>query len=701
MSKISRQISFFDLTGGINNVDTMERFNSSPKKTESPDMINVEYYKLGGIKSMEGNTQIGDNQNSPVVGGWEYTKQGIRYMVIALRNGDLKVYNQSERKFDKVYEFPSQSDRVSFCNMNNGVVATNGVDDPVFYEYGRKENVSGSVDTVADSNTVVGSSTSFTVQLQVGDKIEIDSHDYVITAITDDTHLTIERWFTEESGYGAVTTSTGETLYLKEISQCNANLINTDPELVPTPEPIPIRGNAIQFYAGRLWIGGDKGLFYSGVGEYNHWDIYTNDAGMIGEVYNDSSEVQALGLYSDYMLVHKRYNTYLLTMTGDRETISIKPYSNISCNSQQSWVVSNTKYYVYSREHMDIFPLSQRTIYSDRYLGEAITNKVRNLFQNLNDNETKNIFCATLPRKRWMMFYMPMITGLGSNYVLIFDFQTKSFIARQLPQSQRVTIAFNYNGNVYVGTYDGRVLKEFTGSTFGEIVSIDGVVTKGENISAYYKSPWFDWANNYTHSFSEYIICLSPDLNNNFKIRTFKDGDSNYEERVINDQEMVNTGLEWDGGEFKSEYNIIINTFPREGDGVTVYDNTFVIPDIRSDASEDTVYNIDEDVYITLLRDGDDLVINKYTLPITEEEEYLTISNFFENYVDPLHYENNNTMWDKDVWTAGRFTSIRMLLPNNVFEQFQVEIYIDGEDNQGFAIDGYAFRRIETDEAPW
>ena len=770
MSKISRQISFFDLTGGINNVDTMERFNSSPKKTESPDMINVEYYKLGGIKSMEGNTQIGDKQDSPVVGGWEYTKQGIRYMVIALRDGELKVYNQSEREFDKVYKFPNQSDRVSFCNMNNGVIATNGIDDPVFYEYGRKENVSGSVDTVAESDTVVGSSTSFTVQLQVGDKIEIDSHNYVITSITDDTHLTIARWFTESSGTGAVTTSTGETLYLKEISQCNANLTNTDPELVPTPEPIPIRGNAIQFYAGRLWIGGDKGLFYSGVGEYNHWDIYTNDAGMIGEVYNDSSEVQALGLYSDYMLVHKRYNTYLLTMNGDSETISIKPYSNISCNSQQSWVVSNTKYYVYSREHMDIFPLSQRTIYSDRYLGEAITNKVRNLFQNLNDNETKNIFCATLPRKRWMMFYLPMITGLGSNYVLIFDFQTKSFIARQLPQSQRVTIAFNYNGNVYVGTYDGRVLKEFTGSTFGEIVSIDGAVTKGENINAYYKSPWFDWANNYTHSFSEYIICLSPDLNNNFKIRTFKDGDSNYEERVINDQEMVNTGLEWDGGKYESNYDITIRTFPTtyyeytandtayyclenevaegnivfncsnnialpigviekvnvgteespeyayqiEIDGVgyeiekvtpeqtlNIYDVVYSIPDIRSDASEDTVYNIDEDVYITLLRDGDDLVINKYTLPITEEEEYTTISNFFENYEDPLHYENNNTMWDKDVWTAGRFTSIRMLLPNNVFEQFQVEIYIDGEDNQGFAIDGYAFRRIETDEAPW
>lgn len=700
MSKISRQISFFDLTGGINNVDTMERFNSSPKKTESPDMVNVEYYKLGGIKSMEGNTQVGDSQSTPIVGGWEYTKRGVRYMIIALKTGELKVYNSSTREFDKVYKFPSQSDRVSFCNMNNGCVATNGVDDPVFYEYGRDENITGTVSTVADSDTVVGSSTLFETQLQVGDKIEIDSHDYVVESITDDTHLTISRWFTETSGTGAVTTSNDQLVSLKEISQCNAVLTNSDPE-IHSDEEIPIRGNAIQFYAGRLWIGGEKGLFYSGVGEYNHWDSYTNDAGIIAEVYNDSSEVQALGLYSDFMLVHKRYNTYLLTMTGDSETISIKPYSNISCNSQQSWIVSNTKYYVYSREHMDIFPLSQRTIYSDRYLGEAITNKVRNIFQNLNDNETKNIFCASLPRKRWMLFYMPMISSLGSNYVLIFDFQTKSFIARQLPVSQRVTIAFNFNGNVYIGTHDGRVLKEFSGQTFGEKVSIDGEVTKGENIVAYYKSPWFDWANNYTHSFSEFVINLSPDLNNNFKLRTFKDGDSNYEDRIINDQEMVNTGLIWDGGEYTSDYYIYINSFPETVDDTTTYKYTCRIPDIRSDASEDTVYNIDDDVYITLYRNNDDLVIKTYTLPITEEEDYLTLDDFFDGYADPLHYENNDTMWDMDVWTAGRFTSLRMLLPNNVFEQFQLEIYIDGEDNQGFAIDGYAFRRIETDEAPW
>lgn len=603
MSKIKSQISFYDLTGGINNVDTMERFNSSPRKTETPDMLNVEYYKLGGIKSMEGNTQIGSTQSAPVVGGWEYTKGNNRYMIIALKTGELKVYtaieNDDEIEYDfvEVYKFPSNADRVSFCNMNNGVVATNGIDDPVFYEYGRHQAIDGSVSVT--NGTVTGTSTQFTVQLKVGTKIEIDDGAYKVASIASDTSMTIVNW---SNGETPTLSLSDKTVYVTEISPCCATLVNSQPEPGAEGVNTPIRGTAIQYYNGRLWIGTDNGLFYSAVGLYDNWDIYS-DAGVIYSIYNDSSEIQALGLYSDYMLVHKKFNTYLLTCNGESSTIEVKPYSNITCNSQQSFCLSNTKYYVYSKEHRDIYPLSQRTVFSDRYLGESITDKVRNIFQQLNDNDTNSIFCVTYPRKRWMIFYLPLVSGAGSNYALIFDFQTKSFLARQLPREQYVTIAFNYNSNVYVGTYDGKVLREFSGQTFN-----------GQNMNCYYKSPWFDWADNYTHSFSEFIISLAPEINNNFKIRTFKDGDSKFEARTINSEELITTGLIWDGDE---------------------------------------------------------------------------------------HLDTDDTMWDKDVWTAGTFNSIRMLLPNNVFEQFQLEIYTDGEDNQGFAIDGYAFRRLRTDEAPW
>lgn len=589
MSRVRSQISYYDLTGGLNNVNTMDTLNSTPKKTESPDMVNVEFFKLGGIKSMEGNTVVGDQQTSPIVGGWEYTKNNNKYMIIALQNGEIKRFDPVTETFVKIFQFAHSSDRVSFCNMNNGVVATNGIDDLVFYEIGRHQILTGAVSTTAGSNEVTGHSTQFETELKPGDTIQFnnDTTVYTIASITNDTHLTLETNVAE--------TLTDANMYLSEISACNATLVNEEDPNVQTP----IRGTAIQFYNGRLWVGGDNGVFYSQVGQYNKWDI-KYDAGVIYSIYNDTSQVKALGLYSDYMLIHKEFNTYLLTCTGDASTIQVKPYSNVSCDSQQSWIVSNTKYYVYSRENMDIFPLSQRTIFSDRYLGEAITNKVRNVFQNLRDADLDNIFCVTLPRKRWMLFYMPMVDKLGSSYALIYDFQCKAFIVRKVPQT--VAIAFNYQNEVYIGTEDGLVLKEFMGTSFN-----------GEVIKAHYKSPWFDWAGDYCQSFAEFALDMASEYNNNFYIRTFKDGDSPYEDRIVDDSSLITTGLIWDG---------------------------------------DT------------------------------------------------HIENNDTMWDKDVWTSGNFSSIRMLLPNNVFETFQLEIGTNTL-GQAFAIYGYNFRRLETEEAPW
>ena len=682
MSRIKSQLSYYDLTGGLNNVSTPDTLNSSTKKTETPDILNVEFFKLGGIKSMEGNTPIGDKQDDAVIGGWEYTKGNNKYMLIALANGSVRILNDATEEFDEIYKFSSRSDRVSFCNMNNGVVFTNGIDMPMFYEKGRKQSLSGTVSvvTATDDKAVVGTATQFLTQLNVGDTIEVGGNVYSVATITDDTHLKVEEAFESDV--------TDASIYLSEISSCNATLINTDPDLGQSPDK-PIRGLAIQYYAGRLWIGGNDGLFYSGVGEYNKWDEYANDAGQIAEVYNDTSDVKALGLYSDYMLIHKEFNTYLLTCTGDSSTIAIKPYSNVSCDSQQSWVVSNTKYYVYSRENMDIYPLSQRTIYSDRYLGDAITNKVRNVFQNLRDADVDKIFCCTLPRKRWMLFYMPMVDQLGSGYALIFDFQCKAFLVRRVPQE--VTIAFNFMNEVYLGTADGYVLKEFSGTDFN-----------GEVLEAYYKSPWFDWAGDYYHSFAEFAIDLAGEYNQNFYIRTFKDGDSPHEDRIIGSEILPGTGLIWDGGEDNYPYNIYIQTTPVEEEGVTTYSYVCKIPNTDPEATEDITHTIDEDVYITLHREDNDLKINKYTIvdKQIEESEYMTISGYYDNYTNESHIPTNGTKWDDDKWTTGDFYSVRMLLPNNVFETFQVEIGTNTL-GQSFAVYGYNFRRIETEEAPW
>ena len=584
---IKHSIIYEDLTGGLNNVDSINRINSSTRRTETPDIKNVEYFELGGIKSMDGNTQIGDIQSSAIIGGWEYKKDNNRYLIIATKEGYVKIYNEVTNKFDTIYKFAHQSQRVSFTNMNNGVVASNGVDDLIFYEKGRHKILSGTVSITIDNINVVGISTKFKTELRQGDSIEISGNVYFVDEIVDDTNLKLR----------TVAKATGSdlNLYLSEVSECNATLVNEEDSNVATP----IRGLAIQYYKGRLWVGGDNGVFYSQVGMYNGWDI-KYDAGVIYSIFNDSSEVTALGLYSEYLMIHKKFSSYILTITSTGETISISPYSNISCDSQQSWIQTNLKYYVYSKEHKGIYPLGNRTVYSDKYIGDEITTKVHNLFDRIRINETNKIFVVNLTRKRWLLFYLPLIDNAGSGNVLIFDFQTRSWLFRKLPQE--VSIAFNYDTEVYVGTEDGKVLKEFAGKSFD-----------GKPIESYYRSPWFDWASGYSQSFSEFSIELADDYTNKFYLRSYKNGVTKYEDRIIDSENLLGYGLVWEGNE---------------------------------------------------------------DLP------------------------NNETLWDEEDWVSSEIKGLRMVLPNNVFDKFQIEIGTN-ELNQGFAIYGYAFRRVDFEEVPW
>ena len=108
------------------------------------------------------------------------------------------------------------------------------------------------------------------------------------------------------------------------------------------------------------------------------------------------------------------------------------------------------------------------------------------------------------PSKRQFLFYLPMSNQFGSNTAVIFDFQTKTWLVRRVPQE--VTIAFNFDDNIYIGTKDGYILREFSGKTFN-----------GSPIEAYWKSPWFDFGDDSSYkSFREFRIQIEENETNRF-----------------------------------------------------------------------------------------------------------------------------------------------------------------------------------------
>lgn len=516
-------VKYYNLTGGLNTVQGIGTINQSNKRTESPDMKNVEYYKLGGLKSMKGNTQFANTLPSQISLGFEYVCGNNKYMVVTTIDGTLYIYDKITNTFKEIFKFKTPTSRHSICTFNNGIVVSNGVDDLLFYQYGRHNLLAGTVTTSTENNSVTGTGTEFTTQLSVGDYIEINSVKYKVIEITSDTELRIEPTPTE-----AVTDS---NYYLSDISELNAVYKNTDDPNISKP----VRGLALQSYQGRIFVGGNDGiLYYSEVGLIHGWDLKYG-AGAIPSFYDDNSDFTAFGLWDKYLIICKRERSYILDGTdADTTNWTVSPYSDFTCDSQQSWLVANNSFLVYTRSGGGIYPLLQRTIYNANYQGNDLSVKIRDSFEYVNTAKFDCIFPVYAPKKKYIMFYIPMLMGVGSNYCYIFDIQSKTWLLRVVPQD--VTVAFRYNNEIYIGTSDGKVLKEFSSLTFD-----------GQPIEWYWKSPWFSYGEGSNHlSTREFRINIAEESTNRFHIRNRRDGKDAYNTRAVSNNLDSFIGLVWD-----------------------------------------------------------------------------------------------------------------------------------------------------------
>lgn len=516
-------VKYYNLTGGLNTVQGIGTINQSNKRTESPDMKNVEYYKLGGLKSMEGNTQFANTLPSQISLGFEYVYGNNKYMVVTTIDGTLYIYDKITNTFKEIFKFKTPTSRHSICTFNNGIVVSNGVDDLLFYQYDRHNLLSGTITTTTENNSVTGTSTKFTTQLSVGDYIEINSVKYKVIEITSDTELRIEPTPTE-----AVTDS---NYYLSDISELNAVYKNSDDPNISKP----VRGLALQSYQGRIFVGGNDGiLYYSEVGLIHGWDLKYG-AGAIPSFYDDNSDFTAFGIWDKYLIICKRERSYILDGTNaDTTNWTVSPYSDFTCDSQQSWLVANNSFLVYTRTGGGIYPLLQRTIYNANYQGNDLSVKIRDSFEYVNTAKFDYIFPIYAPKKKYIMFYMPMLMGVGSNYCFIFDIQSKTWLLRVVPQD--VTVAFRFNNEIYIGTKEGKVLKEFSSLTFD-----------GQPIEWYWKSPWFSYGEGSNHlSTREFRINIAEENTNRFHIRNRRDGKDTYNTRAVSNNLDSFIGLVWD-----------------------------------------------------------------------------------------------------------------------------------------------------------
>lgn len=629
---MSKALGFYNLTGGLNTVQDLATINSTTNRTESPDMLNIEYYKLGGIQTMKGNKQIGSpDQSTPsdlddIICGIEYVVGNDSYMLVANKYGRIYEYNKTSKDFERVLKDPD----------------------------------------------VPGNYLEFS-------PVYIDPDDPE-PSLDEEFYKTVRIYATAYNN-GIVFVNGKEALfYNKEKPELNnvwvPALLTHDSSTEPATEiTTTFHPSVLASYRGRLFFGANeveqgeeeyKGgmLFYSGVGLGTEevWEESANtgeDAGAFKEFYEDSSNFTGLGIWSQYLVIHKQQGTYLLDGSGDlADEWELKPYSEYSVPSQQSFVIANNGYYSYIPEAGGIYSLLTRNIYNTTYQGGDLSQKVKDSFDYLDSTAYDKIFAVYHSRKKYIMFYMPMLDNLnsegvtnGSSKCFIYDINSKTWLLRKVPQY--VTCAFRFDNEVYIGTKDGLVLKEFSNKTFN-----------GKPIDFYYLTPPFIWGGGTNKTTSkEFRAKLVNEYTNHFYIESFKDGVlSAKEQRLVkNTGDNVN-GLFWDIGLNRADKNaqdyIPSNIFKYDitdsgGVSHTYYTNTKIFPigDYRNVKVYRTIKHPDNDNTHWII--DNDSFINYYplvniTVTGTEEDynriEYTTAPYYGWNERRPTDfcYRNGN-----------------------------------------------------------
>ena len=589
-----KTLGFFNLTGGLNTVQDLATINSTTNRTESPEMFNVEYYKLSGIRTMNGNAQIGvgsikeHSGETRITCGYEYTLGNDSSMIVTTQAGNIYEYNSYEDKFEKIASFGHASHKHSICGFNNGIVVCDinpNYNFMLYYKRGRSSQVTGiKVETTSNSNEITITtfpSAAYTASdelLAKGDLILLNDVEYEVSTVQS-AYLSDGETINPDAAKFTVTTNvvTGTSdiaLYFADV----AKIYNTYTSKVYTNETATtyettttdFKATVVQSHQGRLWVGTESGLvFYSDLGNIHGWeggDASAYDGGYFEQFYEDNSSITAIGTWDKYVVIHKREHTYLIDTSNSSTTNwNVESYSEYTCDNQLGFVKANNGYYVYAREAGGIYPMIQRTIYSAISQGAEASSKIRTVFDNLSRNRLDEIYAVYHPYKRYIMFYMPFVGYEGSNNCYILDLQTKSWLLRRIPQT--VTTAFQFDSKVYIGTEDGKVLEEFTGVTF-----------ENQPIQFSWKSPWFIWggSTNWTTS-REFRLKMSQDGTNNFYLRNYRDGSDKYKQRNI--VSKSNNTLMWDEGylindidpEYQTQRNVYSYTVTIDGVQKTYY----------------------------------------------------------------------------------------------------------------------------------
>jgi len=254
-----------------------------------------------------------------------------------------------------------------------------------------------------------------------------------------------------------------------------------------------VYGTCAEEFAGKLFIGSGKTLYWSATGDPTGWDYAGADANDAGFDANFLGDIVNLFKMGDYLIVYTTQAIYFWS-GYDFKTFQKTHFSNIGIASKNNVCIFDEKHFVFNE--FGFFQLEQTGDMAQLNSSLPLSYRVhQEMMEEIDKGRVDEIKLVAYEDKRQIWIYIPIKNQAGIYKCWVADFQNyydSKVIAFYNREGNSITSAASLKNKIYTGTSTGKIYEEDKGYTFdGSVIDANCYITISMGDKAQQKSAEF------------------------------------------------------------------------------------------------------------------------------------------------------------------------------------------------------------------
>jgi hypothetical protein len=259
-----------------------------------------------------------------------------------------------------------------------------------------------------------------------------------------------------------------------------------------------VYGSVGMVYNNNVFIADGKTLYWAETNTYNEWNA---------DYYKQfDSDIIGLKPFGSYMMIWTKTKVYYLSGFNSSE-FSFQEWGDYGVFSKYANCLFDNNIYTFCNNNF--YPIEVTGDMAQTRFVQSLSYKIQNLLEEVDQDRLDEVLVVPYEKRKQIWVYIPVSGESGIYKAYIFNFlnhiETNSPIAIYTRESNPITCATPFKGEIYTGTSDGKIYKEDEGSDF------DGVAIVSD-----LKFTEMTFGTSKTKKLKDFMAWLNPNYDNKF-----------------------------------------------------------------------------------------------------------------------------------------------------------------------------------------